>query len=668
MNQLPDYLLKLSLGLTLIWLFYYLVLRRLTFYHWNRWYLLLYSALAFIIPLVDLNQTLPPRQLAEIPILRSVPTVSAATNVGTQFFAPEGEKKQPAAAKITPPESNREPLSPAKIIIGLLTLGTAFMLLRLGLQLFSYFRIKKRAQLVSEGEGVKVYHVARNIVPFSFGNAIFLNPDLHAANDLKEILCHELVHVRQRHTFDVLGAELLCALNWFNPFAWLIRHAIRQNLEFIADREVLEKGIEARTYQLLLLKVAGVPEFRLANRFNFSSLKQRIIMMNRLKSARVHLLRFLFVLPLLFILLMACRTETEIENRPVESQDLIPSKSRQVDFEYLAGMLIDAESGSPIVNLKLEKIVGKMEQVGTTWYREPIETLGTISTDENGFYFWKIDVRNQTRENVVYELKPKDEEYKHLNISVIHGREWFTSANLRYSIKFLIEGENRGLQDDYAILRRDFAEPGSDAPDESEVKQLLLKELPGFASQHRLIYDFKKRYWKPTQIITKFRNGYFDKDRSLLGYEGVLEFYLDGKKIGYEEINQEFRGYLIKPAKREYDEAGTRRGINNKLFYLTFPVYRKPPPEALLTNQNIEWIDTKDFDLALLNKEPYMLDGFRQVFGASSNLMPLKEEVKRVAIFKGDLARYYDRKLDKLWWVETRPVEEVMERPNFVAR
>jgi hypothetical protein len=331
-------------------------------------------------------------------------------------------------------------------------------------------------------------------------------------------------------------------------------------------------------------------------------------------------------------------------------------------------MLIDAETGSPIANLELEKSVSRIEREGNTWRNEPFETLGTITTDEAGFYFWKIDVRNQREGNVVYKLKPKNDKFEDLDLSVIHGTDWFTSNNLHSTIHFVTEGENRASQDIYSVLRQDFSEPGNDALEEREVKQLLLGKLPVFASQHRLVYDFRKQYWKPTKTITKFRNGYFNKERYLLGYEGVLEFYLDGKKVNYEEINQEFEGYLIEPAKREYDVAGTRLGVNNKLFYLTFPVYRKPPSRTLLTSQNVGWIDPKDFNLAVLENEPYMLDGFRQVYGTSSNLMPLKSEIKRVAIFKGDLARYYDRKLDKLWWVETRPVEEVMERPDFVAR
>lgn len=666
MNQLPDYLLKLSFGLSLIWLFYYLVLRRLTFYNWNRRYLLLYSALAFGIPLVNLNQTLPSQQLVEIPILPSLPAIPAV--VETRFIASEGVEKPSTVAKIALSKSSNLPFAPIQAITGLIALGIAFLLLRLGLQLLSYFRIKQQAQLVSDEDGVKVYHVARPIVPFSFGRAIFFNPDLHDPQDLRDIMRHELVHVQQRHTVDILFAEVLCALNWYNPFAWLIRHAIRQNLEFIADREVLENGTEARTYQFLLLKVAGVPEFRLANQFNFSSLKQRIIMMNRLKSAQVHLLRFLFVVPLLFILLVACRTETEEvkeQRRPFISAD-----ADQPDFVYLGGILMDAELGKPLAGLSLEKTVSRVERGGKTWRQVPIETLETITTDKDGYYYWRIDVRNQEEKYLVYELKPKEEKYANLSLRTDYDEVGSSFTNYDFDVRFLTSGKLSSRQDFTRIFQGEATEiPRPITPDfdSEQAKELLLKRLPELIDQNRLIVDFKKRYWKPTKTLTKFRNGYFNKERQLVGYEDVLELYLDGEKASHEEINREFEGYLIKPARM--DPIGWySSGICKKLFYLTFPLFRQPPPKALLADQNVEWIDAENFNLALLKNEPYVLDGFRQTYGVGSNLMPRKQDIKRVAIFKGDLARYYDRKLDKLWWIETRPAEEVMERPDFVAR
>jgi hypothetical protein len=171
--------------------------------------------------------------------------------------------------------------------------------------------MRRQAMLILDN-GMKLYQVDKNIIPFSFGNAIFINQQLHTDAELKEIIRHEFVHIKQKHTHDIIWCELLCILNWYNPFTWLIRNAVRQNLEFIADHKVLENGVSKKQYQYLLLKVIGNNHFSIANQFNFSSLKKRIAMMNKMKSAQAHLFKFLFILPLLALLLVAFRNEKNL--------------------------------------------------------------------------------------------------------------------------------------------------------------------------------------------------------------------------------------------------------------------------------------------------------------------------------------------------------------------
>jgi beta-lactamase regulating signal transducer with metallopeptidase domain len=147
-----------------------------------------------------------------------------------------------------------------------------------------------------------------NIIPFSFGKSIYINRAMHSEEELKKIIEHEFVHIKQRHSADMIWAEIFCMLNWYNPFAWLIRKSIRQNLEFIADNGVLESGIDRKQYQYLLLKVTGNTSYSMGNNFNFSSLAKRIFMMNKAKSATIHLVKFLFILPLAAVMILAFRS------------------------------------------------------------------------------------------------------------------------------------------------------------------------------------------------------------------------------------------------------------------------------------------------------------------------------------------------------------------------
>ncbi|NII25011.1 TonB-dependent receptor plug domain-containing protein [Pseudoflavitalea sp. X16] len=285
MPYIAQYLLKLSISLAVVYLFYALVLRRLTFYTWNRWYLLGYSLLAFFIPFVNISPFLERGDWTNNQVVQLIPLVSNYQG------APATPSGQPDGWTL---------------FLLLLIAGIVIMLIRLLVQYLSFRHIRRSSQLLS-GDTVKIYQVDKNIIPFSFGRSIFINQHQHNEEELKEIIRHEFIHVKQRHTVDILWGELLCMLNWYNPFVWLIRKAIRQNLEFIADHKVLEAGLDRKQYQYLLLKVVGAPAFAIASQFNFSSLKKRIAMMNKMRSAKIHLIKFLFVLPLVTILLLAFR-------------------------------------------------------------------------------------------------------------------------------------------------------------------------------------------------------------------------------------------------------------------------------------------------------------------------------------------------------------------------
>lgn len=289
MPIVPLFLFKLSLSLAVVWCFYQVVLRRLTFYSLNRWYLLGYTVLSFIIPLVNIGPMLPDGPAGEPTVIRFIPAIGGVSRVATAVAT-----------------SHESAFPVWTMIVCVVATGSVLLSVRLAVRWMSLIRLRRRARRI-EGMGMKIYQVDGPIIPFSFGKAIYVNQLLHTGKEWEDIVLHEYVHIRQRHTVDILIAELVCIINWYNPFAWLIRYSVRQNLEFIADQQVLDKGVDRKGYQYHLLMVVGEPRYRLANNFNFSSLKRRIIMMNRMRSAKVHLLKLLFLLPLVAVLLAAFR-------------------------------------------------------------------------------------------------------------------------------------------------------------------------------------------------------------------------------------------------------------------------------------------------------------------------------------------------------------------------
>jgi len=312
MPAIIQYLLKLSVSAAVIYTFYYLVLRRLTFYNLNRWYLTGYTFLCFIIPFINITQ-LANKADEKMPALNYIPVVQNINNY------------MPPALN----DGEHHSFAIWDAILPMLAIGSVILLGKLAVQMYSFMRLRQNAKLISDKDSA-IYHVEGQVMPFSFGRSIYLNKNMHTDRELGEIIMHEYVHVKQLHSADILLAELFCVINWFNPFAWFIRHSIRQNLEFIADDNVVRSGINKKDYQYHLLKVVGIPQYRLANQFNFSSLKKRIIMMNRAKSAKIHLLKFLFILPLLAVTLMAFRSDIiksvdKITSIPVMSATSAPT-------------------------------------------------------------------------------------------------------------------------------------------------------------------------------------------------------------------------------------------------------------------------------------------------------------------------------------------------------
>jgi hypothetical protein len=149
----------------------------------------------------------------------------------------------------------------------------------------------------------RIIEVKGNKAPCSFLNFIFINPEKYDWDTYSQILQHEKTHVAQKHSVDILLAEIALIFQWFNPFAWLYRKEIENNLEFLTDNELLEKEhFDRSAYQISLLKVSA-PHFPLgltAN-YNQSLLKRRLLMMDAKKSNVHTSWKYFFLLPLLFL-------------------------------------------------------------------------------------------------------------------------------------------------------------------------------------------------------------------------------------------------------------------------------------------------------------------------------------------------------------------------------
>ena len=275
---MASYLLQSSITLSVLYLTYWLFLRQLTFFEWNRLYLLLTLFLSVLLPLLNLAYLLPPQ-----PILNYQLTLNTILIRNTLSNLPV-----------------QESIDWQRTMQIIYLVGIALGTIRIGFQIFSLLSLKKRAEY---NVSLACWVLNETITPFSFFRWIFINPNLHTNTELKAILTHESIHVRQIHTIDILLAECVTTVFWFNPFAWKIRATINQNLEFLTDQVVLRSGITRKDYQYNLLKISNVNNtLPITNYFNTKHLKTRINMMNRTPSKTLQLLRFAICIPLVVLL------------------------------------------------------------------------------------------------------------------------------------------------------------------------------------------------------------------------------------------------------------------------------------------------------------------------------------------------------------------------------
>ena len=317
------YSLKTALCITVFYLFFKLLLSRETFHAFNRRLVLAATAVSFVLPLcvITVRRTLPAPQVraeAAVPIPHAA--VAPATAVpepagGTEPLAAVPTDSLSAAAADTAPVTKKPAAAvtpaaatngetrgfdiPWRQVAGVTYLlgatAVAGLTLRSVMQLRRLTRRGRREKL---NDGTTLVRVDGDVTPISWWRNIVIS-ERDLTENGEAILAHERAHIRLRHSLDLLLIDLAGAVQWFNPAMWLLRRDLRAIHEYEADADVIASGVDARSYQLLLIrKAVGGRWYSIANSFNHSKLKNRITMMSRKKSSQRTRARALLLLPL----------------------------------------------------------------------------------------------------------------------------------------------------------------------------------------------------------------------------------------------------------------------------------------------------------------------------------------------------------------------------------
>jgi len=277
-----EYLLKASAIITIFYICYNIFLQRETFFQSNRWFLLLGLITAFCIPFIVIPLYI---EQTVAPIQDFILTENNITNI------------------------TEESISIIEIFSTLYFIGIAFFFIRFIIQLYSLAKVLINSKKEKNNRYTFIKTTCE-LSPFSFFKWIVFNPSQFNETELKQILTHEKVHAYQLHSIDILISQLATVILWFNPFIWLYKKKLQQNLEFIADNTAHHKANCKKSYQHLLLKTS-LPNHQLAltNNFYNSLIKKRIVMLHKNRSKNRNLWKFSLILPVLALFLMSFNTK-----------------------------------------------------------------------------------------------------------------------------------------------------------------------------------------------------------------------------------------------------------------------------------------------------------------------------------------------------------------------
>ncbi|MCE8738666.1 carboxypeptidase-like regulatory domain-containing protein [Bacteroides fragilis] len=280
------YIVKSSVCLAGFYLFYRLLLSKETFHRFNRIALLTLLLLSLLLPLVQLTT------IEQTEVHQTMLTIEQLLMMADM-----------PVSEVTPAEAVT--LSGIQILLMVYLSGVLFFACRHIYSLGRLLMLLRSGEKEKMENGMTLVIHQQKISPFSWMKYIVISK-VDWEEDGREILIHEAAHVRNRHSVDLLIADICIFFQWFNPASWLLKQELQNIHEYEADESVIREGVNARQYQLLLIKKAvGTRLYSMANSFNHSKLKKRITMMLKEKSNPWARLKYLYVLPLAAIAVTA---------------------------------------------------------------------------------------------------------------------------------------------------------------------------------------------------------------------------------------------------------------------------------------------------------------------------------------------------------------------------
>lgn len=317
MTGLILYIIKSTLYLSVFHTFFMLVMRRTTFFRFNRVAFMAGTFICMALPFIDI--AIPETVAVEMPMV----LIENALNHEAETVPLEGAVISAGSDKTGRSTSLVEVLYITGVLVSLLITVRSYIMMR-------KMMMSAKSTYI---DGVPVRITDYEIPSFSWGRHIVIS-----RKDLEEnpaILTHEKMHVRCGHSIDLMTYAFVTVMHWFNPLVWIARTELKMLHEYEADELTINNGIDATQYQLLLvMKAVGAKRFQLANGFNHSKLKNRITMMHKNKTNKWVRLAYILCIPALIGAMCCCsnrsKSTAEEEEQPIPFELVFSNCTAQI--------------------------------------------------------------------------------------------------------------------------------------------------------------------------------------------------------------------------------------------------------------------------------------------------------------------------------------------------
>lgn len=301
--ELVTYILKSSALLAVFYLAYQFLVQKETFFNTNRWFLLSGLFASLLLPLVTIKKIV------------YIETPKVSINHLANYTSPKNYISKDISAV--------EAFDWMQFVWVGYIIVAIILIVKIIISIVSLYQMLRKQQIIVK-ENFKLVDLNKNIAPFSFFKYIVFNSNLYNKEELNSILLHEEIHCKEKHTIDLLIARMFCVMFWFNPFMWLYKKAIIQNLEYIADSKAMLQIDDKKEYQRALLKVVTHQNsLSITNQFYQSLIKKRIVMLNKNQSHKRNSLKYALVLPALIAFIVFFQIQTIAQEKEAKNSTSI---------------------------------------------------------------------------------------------------------------------------------------------------------------------------------------------------------------------------------------------------------------------------------------------------------------------------------------------------------